>query len=718
MKTKLISIVLIFNLFLVQFAKADEGMWIPMLLGKYTIADMQKKGFKLTAEDIYSVNKASLKDAVMIFGGGCTAELISDQGLIITNHHCGYGAIQKHSSLEHDYLTNGFYAKTINDELINQNLSVTFLVRMEDVTEKILSVITPNMNETERDIAVNKVIAGLIPPASEEGKYKVTVKPFFNGNQYFMFVQKQYTDVRLVLAPPSAIGKFGGDTDNWMWPRHTGDFSVFRIYADENNEPAKYSESNKPYKPIKSFEVSIKGVKEGDFTMVFGYPGRTQEYITSYAVKMVSEVENPVQIDLRQSRIDIMSKYMNESPLIRIQYSAKYARVSNAWKKWIGENRGLKRLNAIEKKEALEAEFQAWAENKKNKKKHDYTTILSEYKGLYKELTPVNLAMDYIYEAGLAVEIIRYARGFARFVDTEDEDDLLLLKKVYKNSIEGFFKDYNADIDKEIFALVMEPYSKNSPEQYRPDFFNILENEYEGNIANWTDAIFSNTIFNKKDSLLSFVENYSLENKSDILNDPIYAIMESILNSYTEKIDLKSGYLHTKKDSLDRIWMQALMDFEPKKNFYPDANSTLRVSYGKVSSSYPRNGIKYLYQTTLDGIMEKDNPDVYDYRVPEKLKELYKAKDYGKWGADGRMPVAFIATNHTTGGNSGSPVLNAYGQLIGVNFDRSWESTMSDIMFDPEQCRNISLDIRFALFIMEKYFGADRLINEINFAKE
>lgn len=719
MKAKLLFM-LIVSIIGLRTMRADEGMWVPLLLHKYTIDDMQKKGFKLTAEDIYSINKASLKDAVMIFGGGCTAELISEQGLIITNHHCGYGAIQHHSSLEHDYLTNGFYAPKMGDELENQNLTVTFLVRMEDVTDKVMAVIDPKMTENQRNSAINKLIADLSMAASEEGKYNVAIKPFFNGNQYFMFIQKVYRDVRLVLAPPSAIGKFGGDTDNWMWPRHTGDFSVFRIYADNNNEPSEFNVENKPYKPIKSFEVSTKGIKEGDFTMVFGYPGRTQQYLTSFAVRMISEIQNPVRIDLRQNRIDIMSKYMNESDLIRIQYAAKYARVSNAWKKWIGENRGLKRLNAIEKKEELEKEFEKWANSKQVKKKYDYVGILNEYKQLYTELSPINLTLDYIFEAAFAVEIINLSRSFTALLDATGENALLGAKKRLNAAADAFFKDYNADIDKETFAAVFAPYALNAPTEYRPDVLNVLNTEFGGDAMQWAKYVFDKTIFSKKDELIKFVEEFDgSEQKIQMLvSDPAFEIMESVVNIYNDKIRIKQMALEAKEDSLDRIWMQALMNFQTDRNFYPDANSTLRVSYGKIESAYPYNGVKYLFQTTLEGYMEKDNPEIYDYRVPEKLKELYLAKDYGKWGENGQMPVAFIATNHTTGGNSGSPVLNANGQLIGVNFDRSWESTMSDIMFDPGQCRNISLDIRFALFIMEKYFGAERLINEINFAKE
>ncbi len=712
MRTKLLLLLFTLHLFAVSVVRADEGMWIPLLLKKYTIEDMQKKGFKLTAEDIYSVNHASLKDAVMIFGGGCTAELISDNGLLITNHHCGYSSIQQHSSIEHDYLTNGFAAYKLNEELPNPGLTVTFLERMEDVTDLVLKNVSDNMTEKERETLINQEIDKLIKANNKGGKFKVTVKPFFFGNQYFMFIQKVYKDVRLVLAPPSAIGKFGGDTDNWMWPRHTGDFSMFRIYANKNNEPAEYNDNNIPFKPKKSLKISLKGIKPGDFTFVFGYPGRTQEYITSYAVKMVSEVENPAQINLRQKRIDIMSNYMNQSDVVRIQYSAKYARVSNYWKKWIGENRGLKRLNAIEKKQQLEKAFQAWAE--KNTQHPEYAKLLPEYKKLYEAITPINLSLDYIYEAGLAVEIVRFARNFQSLL-TATDNEMEQTKSHLLKSIDGFFKDYYQPIDKEIFATVLRKYYKEAPKEYLPDIFTEVNNKYKGDFNKWADYVYKKSIFVNKEKLKEFVNNYTPKKANKLQNDPAFRIFNSIAATYEYKIMPISVKYRNQLDSMNRIWMKALMEFQPEKNFYPDANFTLRVAYGKVQGSFPRDGIKYVPQTFLSGVIEKDNPDIYDYRVPKKLKELYQTKNYGRWGEKGKMPVCFLATNHTTGGNSGSPVLDAYGNLIGVNFDRSWESTMSDIMFDPDQCRNITLDIRYALFIVDKYFGATNLIDEMNF---
>ncbi len=715
MRTKFTSFLLIINFLFIGFARADEGLWIPLLLNKYTIEDMQKKGFKLTAEDLYSINHASLKDAVMIFGGGCTAELISDNGLLITNYHCGYSSIQQHSSLEHDYLTNGFAAYSHKDELSNPNLTVTFLSRMEDVSAQVLKNVNNNMSEKDRQAIINDVSNTLIKQNSENGKYKVTVIPFFAGNQYFMFVQKVYRDVRLVLAPPSAIGKFGGDTDNWMWPRHTGDFSIFRIYADKNNEPADYSDQNIPYKPLKALTINPKGFKAGDFTMVFGYPGRTQEYITSYAVKGITQVVNPAQISLRQKRIDIMSRYMNQSKLVRIQYSAKYARVSNYWKKWIGENRGLKHLNAIAKKEAIEKEFQAWAE--KNTQHPEYAKLLPDYKKVYKKLMPMNLSLTYDMEGALSIEIIRFARDFGNLFDLKYQNHLAPIKKRLKKATIHFFKNYYEPIDKEIFVAVMQQYAQNMPKEYLPQVFIDAQKKHKGNYQKWADDVYKKSLFTHKDKLLAFLDTYTNKKAKKLQSDPVYHIFSSVLDVYEQKIDKPFSQESAKIDSLDRIWIRALMEFEPQKHFYADANFTLRVSYGKIEGSYPRDGIKYVPQTYLSGVIEKDNPDIYDYRVPAKLKELYEKKDFGRWGENGKMPVCFLATNHTTGGNSGSPVLDAYGNLIGVNFDRSWESTMSDIMFDPIQCRNITLDIRYALFLIDKYFGAENIIKEIKIKK-
>lgn len=714
--TKRTIIFLLVSLFLVNpLTRADEGMWIPMLLHKYNIKDMQAKGFKLTAEDIYSINQASLKDAVVIFGRGCTGELISDQGLIITNHHCGIGQIQRHSSLENDYLTHGFWAMSKNEELANPGLSVTFLERMEDVTSMVLANVSDLMGESERQAEIQKQIQKIEYQASEGGKFRPSVRSFFYGNEFYLFVYKVYTDVRLVGAPPSAIGKFGGDTDNWMWPRHTGDFSLFRIYAGKDNEPADYSPDNVPYKPKKHFSVSMKGVQKGDFTMVFGYPGNTQEYLSSYAVKMISEVQNPNRISIRQEKINIIGKYMDMDPLIRIKYTSKYAGISNSWKKWIGENRGLKRLDAIQKKEQFEKNISDWMKaNPERDQKYSY--LLPEFKKVYEKLSPYQLAADYTSEAIFSLEISRLARNYRDLANVNEKSGPGDYEKIIsnlKNGLEGHFKDIDLVVDKEVFAKMITMLYQNLDKQFHPEELKLLEIKFKGNIGKYVDFLYSKSMFPDKSKLEKFLQNYKPADNKILLKDPIYALNTGFVEVYLKKILPVVEESTLKLEKLNRIWMKAIMEFEKDRILYPDANFTLRVSYGKVDDYKPLDGVKYLHYTTLKGIMEKDNPDIYDYDVPAKLRELYKIKDFGDYAENGEMHVAFIASNHTTGGNSGSPVLNAEGHLIGVNFDRNWEGTMSDIMYDPDMCRNISLDIRYALFIIDKMAGAKHLVDEM-----
>ncbi len=713
MKKYLLLTLFIAKLILPSFA--DEGMWIPLLLKKYNYEDMKKKGFKLTADDIYSINHASMKDAIVLFGRGCTGELISDEGLLITNHHCGYSSIQHHSSVEHDYLTNGFWAKNKDEELPNEGLTVTFLVRMEDVTDKVLEGVNDNMSQEEQDKKINANIEKIKSEAVKGTKYEAVLKPFFNGNAYYLFINKVYRDIRLVGAPPSAIGKFGGDTDNWMWPRHTGDFSLFRIYADENNEPADYSPNNKPYKPKKSFAISLKGYKEGDFTMVFGYPGRTSEYLSSYAVKNIMNVINPNRIKIRDEILDVIKADMEISPKIRIQYSAKSARVANAWKKWIGQNRGLKRLNAIEKKQEFEKELTNWI-NKDEKRKAEYGNILPQYKKLYEQKAPLDFIENYMFEAIFGIEAVNFAWKFTKLEKITDQDALNIQIEKLKKSTESFFKDYNMPTDKKLFTLMYQLYNDSVSEEYYTEINKIVNKKYKSDFAKYADKIYAKSIFTNKDRMLKFLNNFDLKKMQ---KDPIYSSTKELVNIYREKVGALSYSINEELKSLDKKYMKAIMEYEKgKRILYPDANLTMRVTYGNIKTYEPRDGVIYKYYTTLDGVIAKDNPDIYDYRVPQRLKELYKSKDYGQYAdADGTIHTCFLASNHTTGGNSGSPVINANGELIGVNFDRNWEGTMSDIMYDPDQCRNISLDIRYALFIIDKFAGAKNLINEMNIVK-
>ncbi len=701
--------------------KADEGMWIPILLEKYNIEEMQQLGFKLTAEDIYSINKASMKDAVVIFGGGCTGELISDEGLLITNHHCGYRAIQSHSSVEHDYLTNGFWAMNRNEELINSDLTATFLRRMEDVTAKVLDGVSDGMVEAKREEIIANNITKIKQEAIKGTHYEARVAPFFQGNQYFLFVNEVFKDVRLVGAPPSAIGKFGGDTDNWMWPRHTGDFSLFRIYANKDNAPAAYSADNVPYKPAHHFPISLKGVKEGDFTMVFGYPGSTYEYVPSNHLKMITEEVNPKLIDVRTNKLEIMNRYQGADPAVRIQYAAKNASVSNTWKRWIGENRGLAKLDAINKKEAQEEAFQKWAEGQSNEA---YKTVLAKYDELYPEFTTYYETYSYIVELirrnGMeAVSESRMLEGLIQSYekDTIDEERVAKLKEYIISDLKGFYKDYYKPLDKEMTAMLLSMYSENIDAQFQPEIYSVINKKYKGDIQKYVDDVFAKSVMVDQNTAENFIQSFSKKSVKKLEKDPAFVLYKSFESLMKDKVIDTYKDLRRKLSLLDRTYMAGLMAFEKDKVFYPDANFTLRITYGQVKGYEARDAVDFKFYTTLKGIMEKDNPDIYDYKVPQKLKDLYAQKDFGAYEKDGTVPVCFLATNHTTGGNSGSPVLNANGELIGINFDRAWEGVMSDLMYNPEQCRNISLDVHYVLFLIDKFAGAGYLLDEMTIVK-
>ena len=728
MKRKLGLLFMAVVLFVGGQVKADEGMWIPMLLKKYNIEDMQKAGFKLTADDIYDINKACLKDAVIGLGREgrpfrhfCTGELISDKGLIVTNHHCGYGAIQNHSTLENDYLKDGFWAMNQKEELVNEGITASFLIRMDDVTAQVLDSITDETKEADREKMIRKHIKKIVEAAEKDSHYRASVKPFFNGNQYFLSVYEIFKDVRLVGAPPSAIGKFGGDTDNWMWPRHTGDFSMFRIYADKDNKPASYSNDNVPMQPKQSFKISLKGVDQGDFTMVFGYPGTTTEYLTSHALKMMTEVDNPHKIKIRTKKLDLMRADMDASPLVRIQYSAKYAGVANSWKRWQGEIKGLRRLNAIEKKQELEAQFEKWANSQPELKKK-YAGILKEMEGLYKELAPISLARDYALEAGFrGAEAVDFAEKFKSLAQLTKKDVDQVAGKVddlKKESIK-FFKNYNLPTDRKLLAATLKMYSDNLEDKYLPKEIITIRDKYKGDFEAYATKALDKSFFADQNKLENLLANYKLSMGKKLTKDPIYVLANSIRFFYESEIAPVYGKLNAKTVKLQRNYMAGLMEMQPEKVFYPDANSTFRVHYGKVSGYKARNAVNYEHYTTLEGIIEKDNPEIFDYDVPQKLRDLYHEKDFGMYANKaGEMPVCFAATNHTTGGNSGSPVLNANGELIGLNFDRAWEGVMSDLMYDAEICRNVSLDIRYVLFIVDKFAGAGYLLDEMNIVKE
>lgn len=715
---KFVSFVFIMA-FVFNISNAGEGMWIPSLLKKFNIKDMHKKGFKLSAEEIYSINNSSLKDAVVLFGRGCTGEIISDEGLLITNHHCGYGAIQSHSTVENNYLKEGFWAQNKDQELANPGLEATFLVRIEDVSKKVLKNVTPDMTEAERSQTIQKAIEKVEKKATEGTNYNAVTKPFYYGNEFYMFIYETYKDVRLVGAPPSSIGKFGGDSDNWMWPRHTGDFSLFRIYADENNEPAEYSESNQPYNPKKHLTISLEGYEEGDFTMVMGYPASTEQYMTSHGVNLIKNVRHPKRISIRDKRLEVMNEYMAESESIKIKYAAKQSGASNAWKKWKGVIRGLERYNAIKKKKQLENRFRKWAKAQK-KRKEKYDGLLPAFKQTYAEAKPLYIARDFFVETGYyGIELVRFARGFGSLLRANANDTIADMTAKVQSHAKDFFKDYVENIDREICPKMLKAYHENVDERFHFAVFDKIDKEFDGNYHKYVNNLYDNTIFTDSNKVYNLLANFDLKDTSVIQKDPAYKLAKQYFDTYTKHIRPVYNQKNTKLDSLYRIYVTGLQKMKEDKVFWPDANFTMRVAYGEVKGYNPRDAVVYRHYTTLEGVMEKNRKGIKDYKVPEKLKALYQQKDFGDYAReDGTMPVCFVATNHTSGGNSGSPVMNDEGQLIGVNFDRNWEGTMSDIMYDPSQCRNISLDIRYPLFIIDKFANADHLIEEMTIVKE
>ena len=688
--------------------RADEGMWIPMLLGRNEAA-MQKAGMKISAKDIYDINNACLKDAVMLFGGGCTGEFISAEGLVLTNHHCGYNYITSHSTVEHDYLTNGFWAMSRAEELPCPGLTVTRLVRMEDVTKQVLEGVNDNMAEEERVKLVNENIKKVAAKAEEGTHYKAVIKPFYYGNQYFMYVNEVFKDVRLVGAPPSNIGKFGGDTDNWMWPRHTGDFSMFRVYVDENNKPAEFSKDNKPYKPLKHLEISLKGVDEGDFTFVFGYPGTTRRYVTSDAVDLAANVENPIRIGLRDIRLEHYKNAQEQSAAQRLKYASKVAGIANGWKKWQGESQGIARLKGVEQKKAQEQEFQNWAYGKAQ-----YNKVLEQLHKNHANLKDADIKITYFNEAVMASDFMNRALDLVRLTSIENDSmaELYATKLLAENA--EYFKDYEQHtvVDRAIF---IETWAY-MVEHLGAETLGLKYKSKEDMLAELGE-IYDNSILNNREEMDKMLKKYSTKNAKKVKKDVGVALFNWAFTEALYTPEIWNTY-RTSQNEINRLmrsYIKGMMEMNPDSNFFPDANLTLRVAYGKVMGFRPGDAVYYKPYSTLQGIIEKENPDIYDYVVEPKLKALYNNKDYGRYAnKNGELPVGFIATNHTTGGNSGSPVLNAYGQLVGINFDRCWEGTMSDLLFDPDYCRNISLDIRYCLFIIDKFAGASHLIKEMS----
>lgn len=703
-----------------SFIKADEGMWLPLFLKSLNEADMQSKGLKLSAEDIYSINKSSLKDGIVHFGGGCTGEIISDKGLLFTNHHCGYGQIQSHSTVENDLLTNGFWAKSQAEELPNPGLTATFIVRIEDVTAKVLEGVADNMPDAEREKKIADAIAAITKEATKDTHYGAYIRPFFYGNEYYMFVTETFKDVRLVGAPPSSIGKFGGDTDNWIWPRHTGDFSIFRIYANKDNKPAEYSKDNVPYTPKYVIPISLKGAEQGDFTMVYGFPGRTTEYLSSYAVDMIMNVSDPAKVKIRETKLAIWDKDMKESDKVRIQYSAKYASIANYWKKWAGEINGLKKLDALNKKKMFEQDFLQKV-NTDDNAKSKYGELFGAFEKNYKAFTSLNNQRDYFVEAILGIEAAGYAFTFSDVVDAlaggKKAADVQKNIDKLKKDMAAFYKDFNAATDEKICAAMLKMVYTDLPKDQQASVFAEIEKKYKGDFSKYAADIYKKSIFSSQEKVASALDNMD-SNYKKIAKDPIYKLIINCYSKFAKDVRPEYNRLDMEIAKLNKTYMKGMRELITNKKYYPDANSTLRVTYGKVDGYEPKDGVFYNYYTTLEGVMEKENPLVDEFVVSPKLKELYQKKDYGQYAdKNGELRIAFCASNHTTGGNSGSPVFNGNGELIGTNFDRNWEGTMSDIMYNPDQVRNIVLDVRYTLFVVDKFAGAGYLLNEMKLVK-
>ncbi|WP_298898426.1 S46 family peptidase [uncultured Psychroserpens sp.] len=682
---------IIFFFIAFQMTAQQGGMWIPSLLEGMNEDEMQSLGSKLTAQDIYDVNNSSLKDAIGHFNGGCTSEVISPKGLLLTNHHCGFSQIQSHSSLENDYLKDGFWAMSLEEEIPNDGLYVEFIVRIEDVTEAMLAGVTEDMSPRDKQSKIDINRNGVVKATQKEDWQGLKIRPFYKGNQYYLFVTERFEDIRLVGAPPSSIGKFGSDTDNWVWPRHTGDFSMFRIYADKNNRPAKYSKDNVPYKPKHFLPVSLDGIEEGDFTMVFGFPGRTNEYLPAVAIEQITQKVNPSNIAIREAALKVIDANMKADDQIRIQYASKQARIANAWKKWIGENLGIEKSGAVAIKRKFESEFTKALKTKGMEAK--YGTILPEFDRLYKEFESVNVKrnnfLEVFFRTNELMQMTFRAYQMEQALAKNSENSKAIAS--FKSRIERIHKNYNAKVDKGVYELVMPLYSKN------------------------VDAsIYNKTAFTNMDRTLDLLQGTSAEVLEKLNSDAAYQYAKPLIEEFFTTLEPEFQRINTQINALQTTYMTALMKVMPDERYFPDANSTLRVTYGKVNGYAPRDAVYYNPVTYLDGVIEKYVPGDYEFDVPQKLRDLYDAKDYGQYAdKNGKLPICFLGTNHTTGGNSGSPAIDAEGNLVGLNFDRVWEGTMSDIYYDPEICRNIMVDLRYVLFIVDKYAGAKRLIDEM-----
>jgi hypothetical protein len=720
---------------------ADEGMWLPMFVERLNYTDMQKAGLKLTAEEIYSINNSSIKDAIVGLSNSptpngyfCTGEIVSDQGLMFTNHHCAYDMIQKHSSVENDYLANGFWAMNMKEELPNEGITASFLVSMADITDSVFSVVADSMTQEERSAAIRKKTAELRKTYNEDGKYHAVVKSFFEGNEYYLFLYVVYRDVRLVGAPPSSIGKFGGDTDNWMWPRHTGDFAILRVYTAPDGSPADYSPENIPLKPKHHLPVSLDGVQKGDFSMIWGFPGSTDRYLTSFGVDFNLEEQYPSIIELFGKKLETWKEFMDEDQKVKIQYASKHASVANTWKYLIGQTRGLKRLDVHGKKQMLETTFTEWV-NADEARKQEYGEVLSTMESGYSAMGETIEPLLYTNLAGMGgAEIVGYAMNFSSLKDlmkpidkkdlpkdkdiakkmqSDRKDQLAKTIESLREGVADNFKNYHAPADQKVLAVLLNMYHKNTPVNMQPAIVSQMYNKNKGNFDALAEDVFNRSIFASEARVNAFL---NAPNLKTLQNDPAIQLADGFLSKTMEV----AGGFRAAQSSLTeakRLFVKGLREMNPDKVFYPDANSTMRMSYGSVKDYFPADAVHYNYVTTMNGILEKEDPTNDEFIVPAKLKELIEKRDFGPYGADDELIVCFLSTNDITGGNSGSPVINGKGELIGIAFDGNWEAMSGDIAFETDLQRTINVDIRYVLFIIDKFAGATNLIDELTIRK-
>jgi hypothetical protein len=718
-KNLFLSAFLIFGMLAGQL-RADEGMWLPLLVKRLNYADMKKLGCKLTADEIYNINKSSLKDAVvMLSGGSCSAEAISAEGLLLTNHHCGYEAIQTNSTVEHDYLTDGFYAKTRAEELPTGGITASFLVRVEDVTARVLAELNESMSETERTAKIRQLAKTIEGEATQGTTYDAAVRGFFDGNEYYLFVYETYTDVRLVGAPPESVGKFGGDTDNWMWPRHTGDFCLMRVYSGPDGKPAPYSPSNVPYKPKHFFPISLDGVEENDFAMVMGYPGRTDRYLTSYGVQMAIDISNPAVVKVRDKKLKLMREDMDASTEIRIKYAASYAQTANYWKYFIGQTEQLKNNNVVEKKQKLEKQFQDWV-GQDPTRQAKYGNALAEIKKAYEDMRSVTLNRTYLNEAivrGADIPFFAYQMSQLAPLMADSANPGVLAEAIaeIRPQAELFYKDNNLPTDRKLLAAMLEMYYNDIPKAQQPAILDSIYKAHSGNFMAFASDLYAKSVFSSLDKFNAFLD---APDAKVLESDPAVMISKAFMDNYVSKFRAPISEIQSRLDKGNRSFVAGLREMMPDKNFYPNANSTMRLTYGQVKDYDPRDAVEYEEYTTLKGVMEKEDATNPEFVVPSGLKELYKKQDYGIYGKDGKLHTCFISTNDITGGNSGSPVINGKGHLIGCAFDGNWEAMSGDIFFEDQIQRTISVDIRYVLFLIDKLGGAGHIVDEMKLLKK